>query len=217
MSGGPGSSDPTRIQYRYVSPLDLIGRAYDLPWYQINGPSWLGEVFFDISAIVPDGATTENFRIMLQTLLVERFHLNAHREARVVPIYVLAQAKGGTKLKPAPPADGTPHPPSPVAFFPMGSSFRLTGPSATIASLVSSLVRYLKRPVVDQTELSGLYGVDLRFQPDSATLDPNSAPGADAPSLFSGIREQLGLELRESKGPIDTIVIESMDREPQAN
>src|SRR3954451_10262547 len=89
MSGGPGTPDPGRINFENVSLKNVIMRAYNVKGYQISGPSWLDSERFDITAKVPAGATKEQFQLMLQNLLAERFKLQLHRESKQMPVYAL--------------------------------------------------------------------------------------------------------------------------------
>jgi len=57
---------------------DLIGIAYKIKTYQINGPAWLNQERFDIAARMPEGATADDAPAMLQALLKDRFKLVAH-------------------------------------------------------------------------------------------------------------------------------------------
>jgi len=152
---------------------------------------------------------------------MERFGLKAHREVRTIPIYLLIQAKGGAKLKLglSQSPDGQRPSESALMFIPIGSTFRLYGKSVGIAKLASNLARNLQRPVIDQTGMLGLYEVDLRFRPDSAASTPDGGMADDqlAASLFTAIKEQLGLELKDTKGPVEMLVIDRIEREPKTN
>jgi len=115
--GGPGSGDPGRVTYSYSRIRDLMVDAYDVKWYQIfGGPGWLDTSRFEIVAKVPDGATKEQVRIMLQNLLADRFKLAIHRETKELPIYALTVGPRGPKLQPAAVSDPTPsNPAAPAA------------------------------------------------------------------------------------------------------
>src|ERR1017187_1636471 len=78
MSGGPGTPDPGQLTYSNVSLKDILINAYAVKGYQINGPKWLDSERFDIVAKIPKGATKEQFQLMLQNLLAERFKLTLH-------------------------------------------------------------------------------------------------------------------------------------------
>jgi uncharacterized protein (TIGR03435 family) len=79
----------------------LIQQAYDIKDYQIlGGPAWMSSAPFDINAKAEDpNVTREQIRLMLQSLLAERFKLKFHRETRDLPIYSLLVGKSGHKLK----------------------------------------------------------------------------------------------------------------------
>src|SRR4051794_16095718 len=116
-SGGPGSKDPGRIRYPFMSLKQLLTTAYDVKAYQITGPSTLDTERFEINATMPPDTTKEQFQVMLQNLLKERFKLAIHRETKELPMYSLVVAKSGLKMKesaPPPPvkeSDTEPQPP----------------------------------------------------------------------------------------------------------
>ena len=99
LRGGPGASDPTRLDW-IVSRDVLIFRAYDVEPDQIS-PDWRGLMtpIYEVTATIPEGTTQEQFRKMLQNLLAERFHLVIHQETKGVHAYRLGIAKAGPKLK----------------------------------------------------------------------------------------------------------------------
>ena len=99
MSGGPGTKDPGRVNYSGVTLNMLLKRAYDIGPEQISGPAWLDSERYDIMATVAPGTTLEQFRLMLQSLLAERFELRQHRETKTLAVYLLTVAKNGPKLR----------------------------------------------------------------------------------------------------------------------
>src|ERR1035438_4799324 len=99
MSGGPGTADPGQLTYTNVALKDVLMNAYGVKGDQINGPKWLDSERFDIAAKIPEGATKEQFKLMLQNLLAERFKLTLHHETKELPMYALVVGKGGSKLK----------------------------------------------------------------------------------------------------------------------
>jgi uncharacterized protein (TIGR03435 family) len=102
MDGGPGSPDPGQISYSNVTLKNVLRLAYNVKGYQLSGPNWLDSERYDIVAKIPKGATKEQFQVMLQNLLAERFKLKIHRETKELPIYALVVAKGGLKMKETP-------------------------------------------------------------------------------------------------------------------
>jgi uncharacterized protein (TIGR03435 family) len=117
--GGPGSKDPTRYSFGLASLLDLISTAYNVNSFQISSPAALDRQRFDLVARVLEGATKQQFRVMLQNLLAERFELKAHIEAREFNAYEMVVAKTGLKLKEAV-AGETASPPDAPAPGPTG-------------------------------------------------------------------------------------------------
>jgi uncharacterized protein (TIGR03435 family) len=98
MRGGPGSSDPEQITYSGVPIKEVLKRAYGVRTYQLAGPDWLDTVLYDISAKIAAGTTAEQFQIMLQNLLKERFDLVLHHESREAAVYELVVGRNGPKL-----------------------------------------------------------------------------------------------------------------------
>jgi uncharacterized protein (TIGR03435 family) len=96
--GGPGTHDPGRMTFTYISLKELIQTAYDVRPYQIEAPSWLESVRFDIVATIPLPATRDEVNLMLQNLLADRFRLKLHRSTRELPVYEMVVAKNGPKL-----------------------------------------------------------------------------------------------------------------------
>ena len=119
IKGGPGTGDPTRMTFTWVLVRRLLMNAFALPLDQISGSDWVmgQDARFDISAIVPAGATKEQANEMLLNLLKERFHLTYHTEKKNFDLYALVVAKGGPKLKNAAPPDGPlPEAPQPATI-----------------------------------------------------------------------------------------------------
>ncbi len=93
--------DASRAEYIYMTPKQLIAIAYHVKEYQISGPDWLSDEHFDIEATIPDGANRDDVPAMLQSLLKERFKLDAHKTTEEHKVLALVVAKGGPKLKDA--------------------------------------------------------------------------------------------------------------------
>ena len=116
-SGGPGTKDPGRINYPYMSLKNILMIAYDVKNYQVNGPAWLDTERFDVTATMPPETTKEQFRIMLQNLLIERFKMTVHKESKELPMYSLIVNKAPKMKETAltsPPPDSDGGPPRPL-------------------------------------------------------------------------------------------------------
>jgi uncharacterized protein (TIGR03435 family) len=199
----------------------LIAQAYGIKQDLISGgPAWVTSEGFDINAKVagPDVATYAKLtqaerQSMLQALLADRFHLKLHRETKILPIYELVIAKGGARLKPLPPID----PAAEEAKAPedrRANGATTTGPGeytgegVVLASLANNLAYVVHRTVTDNTGLTGIYNINLKWTPED---EPPEAGTEAGPSIFTALQEQLGLKLQPSKGPVETLVIDQAD------
>ena len=187
---------------RNISMSVLVEMAFGVTDKQISNIASLGPELYDVSAKPENGGavTFERSQPMLKALLEERFKLTAHREMKDVQGYVLSVAKGGLKLKPAAAAAGQT----------MILRGRLIGPNANITQLISLLAHPLDKPILDKTNLTGAYNIDLKFAPDGDTA-------STLPSIFTAIQEQLGLKLESQKVPFETLVIDHYDHTPTQN
>jgi uncharacterized protein (TIGR03435 family) len=116
MRGGSGTDDPGQFTAPSVSLGTLLETAYGVRFDQISGPDWLMSEQYSISAKIPPNVTKDQFHLMLQNLLAERFHLTLHHGTKDFPAYELLVANGGPKMKPSPPvADAATAPPAGAA------------------------------------------------------------------------------------------------------
>lgn len=184
----------------------LIHMGYGIDEDQVVGRAkWMDSEFFDV-VVKPSGGiplTREQLKPVLQQLLKDRFHLVAHSEARSVKGYVLVCAKNGPKLQPS----NSDKPPNFRIYVGPG---RLEGLNWSMPFLATTLQHPAGLPVVDQTGLTGTYDINLLFAED---VDTESS----LPSLFTALRESLGLELRSSKVSIPMLAIDQLDKIPTEN
>jgi uncharacterized protein (TIGR03435 family) len=100
-----GKISGSRVDFGFVSLLDLLAYAYRVKPYQISGPAWMRDGRWDIDAKRPEGESQDRVPEMVLSLLIERFKLTAHHESRENPVYELVVDQGGPKLKESPPED----------------------------------------------------------------------------------------------------------------
>jgi uncharacterized protein (TIGR03435 family) len=200
----------SRVHIPFSPLCGLIRVAYDVADYQVVGVTatlMKGDAsnFFEVEARSAGDAvpSMDDTRVMLRALLAERFHLTMHREPREAPIYALTVVKGGPKLTPC----SNPNASSVVS----PGLFLSCSPPMPIARIVQLLSREAGRPVVDKTGLTGTLTFELHWLPENAPALPDSPP-----TLFTALQEQLGLKLEPQRGPIDTVVVDAVDR-PSAN
>ena len=206
----------------------LIAFAYGALGSQISGaPDWTNSERFDVDARATDvNATREQYQQMLQSLLVERFKLQIHRETRELPSYELVLAKASSRLKAADPKGCDPTGQTGVAcgaFYTGQAS--LDGRSMSMAQFCNALAIVLGRPVADHTGLNGRFDIHLEFDPEGVNLgkgvsglttDLDKADGT-RPSVFSALQQQLGLKLESHKEPAGVLVIDRLERLPTEN
>jgi bla regulator protein blaR1 len=185
-----------------------------------GGPSWFDSDRFDIEAKAEGPPATEaQLKLMLQTLLADRFKLTLHRETRGdTPAYALVVAKDGPKLKEA--TGNEEH-----AGVQGGLASSLTATRASISLLADMLSRRLGRPVEDKTNLPGTYNFTLKWTPGDNEINPltgfNLPPEIlaqlkksepDGPSIFTALQEQLGLRLETEKIGREILVIDGAQK-----
>jgi len=190
----------------------LVEWAYDVTPAQIDAPSWFKESCFDIIAKAAGPADETQMRLMLQTLLADRFGLKLHKEARVMPVYVMTLAKGGPKFQESA-TEGT------FALDQTGA-FMLAAHHARMTDLAQGISAEIGRPVMDQTGLKGRYEIRMNFAPYATrAADGGTTPGQfDMMSiLFTGLQDLLGLKLEASKQSVDVLVIDHAEKTPTEN
>ena len=201
------SSDPAikgRTVRSTASTLcNFIEYAYGIRGDQLVGePKWAADEHYDLDAKSEGEATltTAQTRAMMQSLLAERFQLKVHRETLEVPIYNLVVGKNGPKFQPsAPDATGGFR----VRAGATGDHMEVK--RGTMAQFARQLSFYAGRPVVDRTGLDGAYAFTLDWV-------PAPPPDSDAPDIFAALREQLGLLLESTKGPVEKLVIDHVEK-----
>ena len=205
--------DPGSLTMRSVSLKSAIRWAYHVMDYQVSGPDWLSAERFDIAAKTAAPATEDQLRLMLQTLLAERFKLALHRQTRELPAYVLSVGKNGPKFQESQSEGETDVKPDPGR---MSVAVR----RAPVSQLVEVLSNVLRMPVVDQTQLKGRYDITINAAKYAAELTPKG-PG-EAPIdlvalIMTGVQEEFGLKLESRKVPLDLLIIDLAEKIPTEN
>jgi uncharacterized protein (TIGR03435 family) len=229
VTGGPETSDPTRIRYHDIPFVQLAEIAFGMSTESglindgiVTPAQWMWDNLYEVIANVPPGATSAQVRMMLQKLLADRFALRVHREIQKFGGWEVTIAKDGPKLQ----ANTNPNltrlpiireaPPGKDRFPEAleghaGMAWRtqdgytyLSGVGQSIADLLGfSIFRYYH--VVDKTGLAGKYDFHLRF----TTGNPQD--------LYNTMEKQLGLKVRAADVSIDVVVIESAKEIPTDN
>jgi bla regulator protein blaR1 len=227
----PNSTDDNRVMIRMapggrftatgVTLRQLISQAYNVRDFQITGgPGWIGDERYDINAKGPDGmpdrVPPEVLRPMLRALIEERFQLKTHKESKELPVFALVVGKGGPKLAASTEGQGP--------MMRMGRG-QLNGKKIPMNMLAQQLAQQIGRNVINKTGLEGEYDINLEWTPEpgqgggpfgghapAGAGGEQQLPAADStgPTIFTAVQEQLGLRLESEKGPVETIVIDSV-------
>jgi uncharacterized protein (TIGR03435 family) len=219
-SGGVGFVHAASgLSGKNVSVKEMIETAYHLQDFQISGgPNWVDSSMmvtdnrYNVEARAARDATRDEMNQMLQALLADRFRLAFHREAKEMPIYDLVLAKSGPKLKPSEAKNA--------------SDSRIRGGGGHMnfeASSLAELIEWLSgaaghRIILNKTGLTGRFNFTLDYTPETfrggkapdptaeGTIDPNGI------SIFTALQEQLGLKLESARGPVEVLVIDSVQK-----
>jgi len=238
---GAGFQPGGRFLARNMTLRSLVAIAYGTPqplpvFRVVGGPGWSDSDGFDLEAKTVNefedtqggpGFSTSG-ELMLRTLLNERFRLKVHIETRDLPIYALVQARSNGSLGPrlsrsivdcdaaraavaASRRAGVPPNPGdrPVCAF-----RGFTGSGVTLGQLSAVLTPMLQRVVVDRTGLDGRFDVDLALTADQMRRPDAPIPNGslDSPSIFTTLQEQLGLKVESTRGPVEVVVIDAVER-----
>lgn len=207
-SGSQNSSNRTageRYSGTNLSLIQMLRTAYAVQEFQIAGyPAWAETDKFDIEGKMESGGNVRDFPLALQKLLADRFKLVLHREPRQASIYTLVVMKDGPKFKPGDPSNCSGRSGGFAA-----TPTEINGGCVTMEQFAARLSRSIGTHVVDGTSLKGTFDFTVSWLAD----DRFSGRGASAnPTLFTALQEQLGLRLQSGKGPVETLVIDRVER-----
>ncbi len=204
------NSNDNRYSASNVSLKDLLENAYGIKKDLISGVTGpAASARFDVEAKIvdrdPDAVkklTGRQYGQMLLPFLVERFQLKAHTETKTLPVFELVVIKDGPKFKQS--EDDTHG--SGTSIHGEHNGKELTAHNLSMTSLASSLTNEVHRTVIDKTGLAGKYDLGLKWSTDDGTAQADSAP-----EIFTALQEQLGLKLQPGKGPVETLVVDSVE------
>lgn len=241
VAGGPGTPSPTRFVAENLTVGDLIKIAYGLRSWQFPDAMRLGTTMFNVAAIVPEGATREQFRSMLQNMLADRFDLRVHRDMREMYVYVLVGGKNGAKFgepacKPEASSQNEPRrvrrlsfadegypelPPTGPATIMRHGRARMRACAETMEHFASIVSGLLGGPVHDETGLKGKYDFTLSWKTASHPASNAGLPDApefdSGPDLTEALHSQLGLSLKRTKDKAEVLVVDQIRKLPTPN
>ncbi len=175
---------------------------------QVAGPDWIKDklVRYEVTGKAAADISDDRLRLMLQTLLKERFRLALHTEQREMTHYELVIGKTGPKMLA-----------STVEPREARNTARLDGIRASridMNRLAMLLSRMTRMTVLDKTGLKGFYQIDLKYADEVSRV---AAENPEGPSIFTAVQEQLGLKLERRKGPVEVLVVDRAEKVPLEN
>jgi uncharacterized protein (TIGR03435 family) len=221
---------------------------YQMQFFQSQLPKWAAADSLDLEARAQGSPTRDQMRLMMQSLLSDRFKLAVHTETRQLPVLAVVlekPGKPGPRLIPlsedepcasdSPQAPGAgPSPQKYEGWFTpcggvglqfvagrvhAGSANISSGQLADMLSVASFGAIDRSRPVLDQTGLNGKFDFTIEYTPDPngpARNRPNFQPDESGPTFLEALKDQLGLKLESTKGPVDVLVVDHVE-EPSPN
>lgn len=237
--------DPSRFQVTNMNARAMIAYAYGVKDFQLTGgPDWVDSKRFDIDAKVEDSMAKtmqpmsrperqQQERMMLRSLLIDRFKLKVSHTTKDEPEYALVVAKGGPKLTPTtwvepppdpsgaqPAAKNRPH----LVLDTEGDISAVDQSMGGLANILELMPEMDDHLVVDHTGITGKYDYTVKFSSEAmnrkfaaeAGAQPPAQPNDSGPSIFTALEEQLGLKLEKTRGPVEIYTIEHIE-EPSEN
>jgi uncharacterized protein (TIGR03435 family) len=199
-----------------------------------GGPSWLHSAFYEINAKGEGNPSVDMMRgPMMQRLLEDRFQLKIHRQTSEGSVYFLTVARGSPKLPSftegscKPFSTSSPPPIQPNGEFPKeycksmiyGIKPAIEAQGGTLDEFSKMLRMVVGRPVIDKSGITGRFNIRVEFSREGTELAgialKGPSPASDPtgpPSIFTALQEQLGLKLESGRGPVDTLVIDHIER-----
>jgi uncharacterized protein (TIGR03435 family) len=207
----PVQFSPDSLTIRGATLKTAISWAYHVMEYQVQGPEWLNADRYDIAAKAGAPVPEDQIRLMLQTLLADRFKLTLHRQTKVFQAYLLTIGKNGPKFQESK-SEGA------SSIVPRQDTMSVTISRTPLSQLTDMLSKVLQTPVVDMTGLTGRYDITLNLAKYLGDLQPSGGGPPDVVGvLLSGVQEELGLKLESKKTPLDLLIIDSAEKIPAEN
>jgi len=194
-----------RLRVTNISPLWLIGAAYNVPVRQISGlPEEVEKDNYDIEAKADHPVNRQQMMLLLRHLLEDRFKLVVRRETKEMKAQVLVVAKGGPKLDEN--QDG-------AEMFMDGidrSKNKYGFRNVPMSVFVSALSNWVDDVVIDGTGLTEAYDFTVQYTLERPGKEPRGDP--NGPSIYAALQEQLGLKLESRKVPVEMLVIQHIEK-----
>jgi uncharacterized protein (TIGR03435 family) len=200
---------PDSVTMRGASLKSVIAWAYGVKDFQVNGPDWLDAARFDIAAKATGQSTEDQLRVMMETLLADRFKVALHRQTKEMQAYVLVIGKNGSKLVESKTEGDS-------DLQPDQGRMQVTILRTPLSQLTDLLYGILRTPVVDETGLKGKYDVTINMMKyvsmgsDGGSVDPVGL-------IMTALQEELGLKLESRKVALDLLIVDHAEKSAGEN
>ena len=201
-------SSPGNLAMRNVTLRTCIMWAYDVRDYQVSGPAWIGDERYDVTAKAAGPAPEAQMRVMLQTLLADRFKLRLHRQQKELQVLAMEAGKAGAKLKRSEVQDG----PSKVTNI-RATAYRAS--SISMEELAGLVAGPLQSAVLNMTGLQGRFDITLDMTP--YVEEAKGAPGDLGRVFQHAMEDQLGLKFEARNAPAEMLVVDGAEKAPTEN
>ena len=202
-------SSPSSLIMRNVTLISCLRWDYDVHDYQITGgPDWRNSDRFDLVAKPPAPASEEQMKLMVRSLLADRFKLSLTRQTKELPAYVITVDKNGHRLKPSK-GDG------PRGLSPADGGIALVNTTTADLEQFLSGLPLIDKPVIDKSGLTSAFDFTLILSNDSVDATPAAAKGALVNAGAAGYIDalkRLGLRMDVQKVPIENLTIDHVEK-----
>jgi uncharacterized protein (TIGR03435 family) len=216
----PPSSEGMRTRPNFITPTPggvtilntslkgVMQWAYHMQAIQVQGPAWLDSNRYDIVARTSEATSPERLRLMMQTLLTDRFKLAFHRETKEMQAYVVTVGKNGHKLKPSE-GDGE------MEVKPTGKGLLVAFTHVTLSQLSEMASSPLQGVVVDQTGLAGAW--DFTIDMSAAAMQTPSDREDAIGMIIQILNDQVGIKIDQKRVPAEVMIVERAEKIPVEN
>ncbi len=204
------NTTPGNLTMRNVTLAASIRWAYHLNPYQISGPDSISTDRFDIAAKAGSPAPESQLRLMLQSLLRDRFKLTFHRQMKELSGYALVPGKGPNKLHAIQGEAGG-------EGSMVGGGLIFEGHQMPMSRLADILSGVMRAPVLDMTGLDGHYDFKLDMRPYITPAQPGDPPMDLMGIAIAAVQSELGLKLESRKANLEVVVVDRAEKVPTEN
>ena len=199
---GKTDTSPGHLLMKDVTVQTCIKWAYGVQRSQVIGPAWIESEHFDIDAKADDPVDIPQLKLMLQSLLADRFKLTFHRDKKELKGFVMTVAKSGLKMRPSPPD---------VAHYWQNSANGTVATGIPMQEFVDYVAGPMEAPILNETGLDGKYDFTLDFT-SYLPPDMHAMTGEATGILIAALQGELGLKLEGARAMFDVMVIDHVEK-----